>query len=193
MSTQRSGRPTGLLERAHALDVEVYRRIAATSTPAVDGPLRRLSVAANYSRISVASAAVLAACGGARGRRAACTGLASVAVTSASVNLVAKLLSRRTRPLPEVLGVLLARTVTMPTSTSFPSGHAAAAVAFAAGVGHEWPAAARPLTVVAGLVAYSRVHVGVHYPGDVLVGAAIGAGLARLTASMVDRTRARGR
>ncbi len=66
-------------------------------------------------------------------------------------------------------------------SSSFPSGHTAAAVGYAAGIAADAP---RPLAalvaVLAGAVAVSRVHSGVHYPGDVLGGAAIGlaAGLA---------------
>ena len=43
------------------------------------------------------------------------------------------------------------------------------------------PAAAVPLRALAALVAYSRVHTGVHYPGDVLAGALIGTALAQLT------------
>ena len=33
------------------------------------------------------------------------------------------------------------------------------------------------------MVAYSRVHTGVHYPGDVVVGSVLGAGLAQVVAS----------
>ncbi len=36
-------------------------------------------------------------------------------------------------------------------------------------------------------VAYSRVHVGVHYPGDVVIGSVIGAGTAAMTAAACDR------
>jgi undecaprenyl-diphosphatase len=62
----------------------------------------------------------------------------------------------------------------MPLSPSFPSGHAASGFAFAAAVGGTLPAAAAPLRFAASAVAYSRVHTGVHYPGDVVVGALIG-------------------
>ena len=62
-----------------------------------------------------------------------------------------------------------ARWVPMPTSTSFPSGHSASAAAFAVAVSDVVPALRVPLGAVAGTVAFSRVYVGVHYPGDVLV------------------------
>ena len=75
----------------------------------------------------------------------------------------------------------------MPVSRSFPSGHAAAAFAFATGVGHESLAAAVPLRALAVLVAYSRVHTGVHYPADVLAGAVMGTALAQFTARARDR------
>ena len=98
-------------------------------------------------------------------------GLASLAVTSAVVNLGVKPLGRRRRPDRLAEEVPLARHVPMPASRSFPSGHTAAAFAFATGVGNVSPAAAIPLRALAAAVGYSRVHTGVHYPGDVLAGA----------------------
>ena len=68
----------------------------------------------------------------------------------------------------------------MPRSRSFPSGHAASAFAFATGVAGTKPRIAVPLRGLAALVAYSRVHTGVHFPGDVVVGALVGAALAPL-------------
>lgn len=62
----------------------------------------------------------------------------------------------------------------MPRSTSFPSGHSASAFAFATGVCAELPELAPVLLPLAGAVAYSRTHAGVHYPSDVAAGAAIG-------------------
>lgn len=186
------GDPTtgqALLDRLHAWDVDAYRTIAGTNTPALDEPLRRLSTAANYSRLSMAAAAGLALLGGRRGRRAALAGVASVALASAAVNLGAKLLTRRERPDRVGHGVIEDRHVDMPTSTSFPSGHSAAAFAFATGVRHEWPVASIPLYLLAATVAYSRVHTGVHYPGDVLVGSAMGVGAAAVAGLVVDAAR----
>ena len=61
-------------ERVERVDVALYAAIAQTPTPALDRAMARLSHAADYSRLSLASAAVLAATGGRRGRRAAITG-----------------------------------------------------------------------------------------------------------------------
>ena len=149
--------------------------------------MSRLSSAADYSRLSLASAALLALAGGRTGRRAAGMGLGSLAVTSTVVNLAIKPLGRRRRPDRLAGDVPLARHVRMPISRSFPSGHTAAAFAFATGVGHVSPAAAVPLRALAAAVGYSRVHTGVHYPGDVLAGALIGTTLAQLTTHAGDR------
>ena len=75
------------------------------------------------------------------------------------------------------------RWVPMPTSTSFPSGHSASAAAFAVAVGDVIPGLRVPLGLAATAVAFSRVYTGVHYPGDVLVGAATGALLGRMSST----------
>lgn len=175
------------LSEAERIDRAVYRAVAATPTPRLDATMRRLTEAANHSKLSIASSILLAAVGGETGRRAAKTGLVCVATTSAVVNLAVKPLARRHRPNRTEGGVPEARHVEMPMSASFPSGHTAAAFAFASGAGQVAPFASVPLHGLAALVGYSRVHTGVHYPGDVVAGALIGAVIADLAAAVLTR------
>jgi membrane-associated phospholipid phosphatase len=160
-----------------AIDDAVYRAVAATPSPALDRALARLSRAADHSVLWMGIGAGLAA-GGRPGRRAAVAGLASVAVTSAVANAGLKHLHRRPRPDAAGAGVGLGRAVPMPRSGSFPSGHAASAFAFATAAGAELPVAAFPLRCLAAAVAYSRVHGGAHYPGDVIAGGLLGGAIA---------------
>ena len=61
----------------------------------------------------------------------------------------------------------------VPDRFSFPSGHACAAMAVAVGFAAAFPLCTLPLLIIACVVGFSRVALGVHYPGDVLVGQAI--------------------
>lgn len=178
-----------VMRDASRIDHAVYDAIASTPTPALDEPLRRLSNAANRSLLWVAIGAGLAVLGGRRGRRAALAGLASVAVSSGLVNLGLKSLSDRTRPDRVGSGVIDDRHVRMPASSSFPSGHSASGFAFATAVGREIPALSFPLRSLAAAVAYSRVHTGVHYPGDALAGSLIGGAVGLGVAGAFDRRR----
>jgi undecaprenyl-diphosphatase len=177
----------GVLADAERVDTAVYGAVAGTPTPSLDAAMQRLAGAADYSRLSIASAALLAVAGGPRGRRAAVWGLSSVAVTAFVVNVIIKPLGRRERPDRSQEGVPADRHVPMPSSRSFPSGHTAASVAFASGVARVIPAAGLPLHGLAALVGYSRVHTGVHYPGDVVAGAVLGNVLADFTTSALGR------
>ncbi len=170
---------------AKRVDVAVYEAILHTPTPSLDREMSRLTQAANYSRLWLASAAVLAVTRGRRGRRAAVTGLASVAATSAVANLVIKPLGRRRRP--DSSAAPADRRAPMPASSSFPSGHAASAFAFATGVGSVLPGDSIPIRALATIVAYSRVHTGVHYPADVIAGGFLGTTLAQFTTRALDR------
>jgi undecaprenyl-diphosphatase len=63
----------------------------------------------------------------------------------------------------------------VPRSHSFPSAHAATSFAGAVRIGALVPGARVPLLAAAGLMALTRPYLGVHYPSDVLAGAAVGA------------------
>lgn len=69
--------------------------------------------------------------------------------------------------------------------SSFPSGHAATSFAGAIVLAWLLPRLRAALIVLAALVAFSRVYVGVHYPSDVLAGAVIGATIGLLAITLV--------
>lgn len=179
------------LRELAAVDKAVYRAVAATPTPTIDGPLRVLTGAADNSKLWLGAATVLFAVGGRRGRRAAVTGVAAIAATSAIVNLPMKLAGARHRPDADAAGVPESRRVEMPTSASFPSGHSASAAAFTAGVSSVVPALGAPLGCAAAVVGYSRVHSGVHYPGDVIAGVVVGASIGELVSWIGERVATR--
>lgn len=68
---------------------------------------------------------------------------------------------------------------------SFPSGHTLHAVLFTAIAIHHVPALAIVLVPFALLVAASRVVLGLHYPSDVLAGAALGALIAAVSQALL--------
>jgi len=190
--SERRAAPPGpaedVLHELGALDQAVYGAVADSPTPSLDRGLRAISHAANYSQLWLAIAALLAVAGGHRGRRAALRGVLAIGVSSAVVNQGVKRVARRGRPDRDGHDVPRQRHVRMPSSTSFPSGHSASAFAFATAAGHEFPYLAVPLNFLAGVVAYSRVHTGVHYPGDVVIGSLIG-GASGTIVSAVERHR----
>lgn len=176
-----------ILRDAEAIDLAIYRAVAATPSPALDDAMRTLSDAADHSKLWLAAAAAMALLGGRAGRRAAVAGVGAIAVTSFVVNVPLKILLRRARPDRVSARVPIARQVPMPLTNSFPSGHAASGFAFAAAVAGGLPGVAAPLRLIASTVGYSRVHTGVHYPGDVVVGSLIGTTVGETVAFLVRR------
>lgn len=184
--------PAGTLRaELSALDRAIYAAVAGTPTPRLDQLLQGFTSAADHSKLWLGSAAAMALLGGPDGRRAAVAGLASVGLASLVVNQGFKNANRRNRPDRDGAAVPDARRVPMPTSTSFPSGHSASAFAFAEGISGELPWLAVPVRLAATLVAYSRVHAGVHYPGDVVAGSLIGMACGELAPRAFSRARAR--
>lgn len=174
-------RPVETMTNAEALeelveaDIALFRAVAGYHSPTLDRIMPVLSEAANYSRLWIGLASLLAAVGGRRGRGSAAEAMTAVGLTSAAANLAAKNLVPRPRPqsaVPEK------RRLEQPESSSFPSGHTASAAAFSSVIGDEYPGMYLPITALAAAVGFSRVYTGVHYPGDVLAGWILGRAVA---------------
>ncbi|MEU7580965.1 phosphatase PAP2 family protein [Streptomyces sp. NPDC041068] len=166
--------------RIGRMDRRWFERVAAARLPGAEQVLPPLSRAANHGRVWFGSAALLAVAGGPAARRAARRGVGALALASLTTNALAKYAVRRRRPVLDAVP-LVRRLGKPPWTSSFPSGHAASAAAFATGVALEAPRYGALVAPVAAAVAFSRVYVGVHYPGDVLAGCALGAAAAALT------------
>jgi undecaprenyl-diphosphatase len=77
--------------------------------------------------------------------------------------------------------------VAIPRSPSFPSGQSATAFAGATVLSSFFPRWTPAFVVLAAAIAYSRLYVGVHFPLDVLAGAAIGVATSLLLLAAVRR------
>ena len=161
------------------VDRGISRGIAALPPSRLDTVMKGLTTVANHSLLWFATATGLALRRGAT-RKAAARGVLAIALASTSANAICKPLLPRRRPAAAELPAYQTLP-SPPTSSSFPSGHAASAAAFATAVGLESPRLGLALAPVAAAVGYSRVHVGVHWTSDVAAGAALGAGVALLT------------
>ncbi len=164
---------------ARDLDARLHAFIGRLPTTPADRWLRRLSTAANHGRLWMAIGVLLGLRKG-QLRRGAVRGLGSMAFSSLVVNVVLKRLFGRIRP--DMANLRSERSLRRsPVTLSFPSGHSSSAAAFATGLAMESPLAGAVVAPVALGVGYSRVHVGVHYPGDVLAGLAVGGAVAAAT------------
>ena len=151
---------------------QVFARLRGN--PVADRVFYTASELGNFSILWHALA--WAGAGSKRGRRNALRVSVALAVESALVNGPVKSAFKRSRPLVEHDHPHRLR---QPLTSSFPSGHASAAVVAAALLSEphrrRWP-----FWAVASVVAASRVHVRIHHASDVVVGALVGAVLVRL-------------
>lgn len=162
--------------RVSDLDRAVSRAVSEIPPSPLDPAMKAVSVAANHSVLWFGIAALLASRRGSS-RKAALRAVFAIAVASTSANAVFKPLLPRRRPAASELPAYQ-KLADPPTSSSFPSGHAASAAAFATAVAMESPRLGLAVVPLAATVAYSRVHVGVHWASDVVAGAALGSGIA---------------
>jgi undecaprenyl-diphosphatase len=122
------------------------------------------------ARVTIGMGLALTALGGAERR----VGLAAL-VGNAFSHLLVQVLKRTVRrPRPCTAEGELLALIDLPDPFSFPSGHAAAAFAVAVPVVVYHPLVAPLALSLAAMVAWSRVALKVHWPGDALAGAALG-------------------
>ena len=106
-------------------------------------------------------------------------------------NLLLKNLIARSRPYWIHTDIQLL--ISAPTDYSFPSGHSLHCFIAAAALMYFDKRLGWPMLVIAVLVAFSRLYLYVHYPTDVLAGAALGTGIGLLSAYIFDKLRSRGK
>jgi membrane-associated phospholipid phosphatase len=182
----RVGRFTGgylhfmrLLTGLREADRRLTRQVASRIPPGIGQVLSAVEEAAEDTKLWCGAAAAMTAFGGWRGRTAAAAGLTALAVAQLVSNGVCKQLADRPRPPKE--WIPHDEVEDRPDSSSFPSGHTAAAVAFTAAVAPTWPLAGAVCAVPTVMVGVERVQSGAHYPSDVAVGTVIGLASAWLT------------
>ena len=153
--------------RVNALDLALYRRVRSVArTPDSVRLVRSYSRLGEHGAVWIAAGATGIALDRRRRRRwlRATTAVGGAYCVSTSI----KMAIGRQRPAIEDLPHLMAT----PTGLSFPSSHTTSS--FAAARAFSALAPAGPLYAAASAMALSRVYLGVHYPSDIAVGAAIG-------------------
>jgi undecaprenyl-diphosphatase len=116
--------------------------------------------------------------------------LAAVAIGALSSGELRNLIGR---PRPSTRYASPDALVHRPKDPSFPSGHTTVAFACAAVLAYFKPGLALPLFLLAAAIGFSRVYVGVHYPLDVVGGAACGLIIAALLIALRRLVEARRR
>ncbi|MGI8680835.1 MAG: bifunctional phosphatase PAP2/diacylglycerol kinase family protein, partial [Mycobacteriales bacterium] len=163
------------------LDLQLFTSIHDIPSNPTDRWITWLSQAANKGKIWIVIGLLLGIRKGPT-RRAALRAMGSLWFSSALSNGVIKPIFRRVRPVAYPDKPLTRTLRRAPRTFSFPSGHSSSAAAFATGVALEAPPlVAAAIAPVALAVGYSRIRVGVHYPGDVVAGFAIGTSVALAT------------
>ena len=106
-------------------------------------------------------------------RKTGCAAALSLIFGAIVTNLLLKNIVARPRPFAEIEALI--PLITKPKDFSFPSGHTTASFAVALVMLRMLPKKfGIPAVVLAALVAFSRLYLGIHYPTDVLAGALVG-------------------
>jgi undecaprenyl-diphosphatase len=168
-----------MLDALLAWDESMFRLINGQwQSPTLDTLLPFVTHWKNFHMPFVIAAVALVLLGGRRGRRFVLSALLTVLLADALSTYAVKYPVWRPRPCTVLEGVRLL--VGCINSPSFPSNHVVNASALATLVALAVRPLLIPTLILAMLVAYSRVYVGVHYPLDALSGAALGVSVALL-------------
>jgi membrane-associated phospholipid phosphatase len=119
-----------------------------------------------------------------RGRRALLQVLPPLWFATMTVEYPIKYYFRRKRPFIDVVQAIAVGR--KPGSYSFPSGHSASAFAGAWLLSRHYPKLTPLWYALAALTGFSRIYLGVHYPGDVLSGAIAGTAIAEAARWVID-------
>jgi membrane-associated phospholipid phosphatase len=166
-----------------SLDLRLLR-LARTRghSPGAERAMKTLALAGEWGAVWVAIGGAGAALD--PGRRERWLRAAAIAPAAVLVNYAVKLVVRRPRPklrgLPPLAGA--------PSALSFPSAHATSSFAAATAIGRVEPAARLPAYGLAIAVCASRPYLGMHYPSDVLAGAALGLAIGGLVPGVGERS-----
>ncbi|MGH2952479.1 MAG: phosphatase PAP2 family protein [Solirubrobacterales bacterium] len=150
-----------------------FLRTRGHSEP-VETLMKALGLCGEYAAIWVASGAVGASID--HRRRSQWIAAAGTGPVAIGVNFLVKVTVGRERPLIEEHPPL----ARAPTKLSFPSAHATSSVAAATAIGRVEPRARPAAFGLAAAICAGRPYLGMHYPSDVLAGAALGAALGSL-------------
>jgi undecaprenyl-diphosphatase len=171
-----------MLARAKQLDRRALRAMRTRGhSPAAEATARVLGAAGEWGAVWIGIGLVAAAADSRR--RARWLRATAVAPAAVGLNYLVKLGVRRPRPRLRRLPPLSSA----PSELSFPSAHATASMAAATAFGRVAPASRPPLFALAAALCLTRPYLGMHYPSDVLAGAALGLVLGRLWPGLAVR------
>lgn len=165
---------------AQNVDIDLLKKINLNRNTSLDGTFKSISQSA--VPISIATPIVIYTLGIINNDSVAkqkALFIGETFLVSAFITVVSKKIIKTNRPY-ETYPML--QPVVSEASYSMPSGHTSTAFATATSLSLAYPKwyVVAPSFVWAGAIGYSRMHLGVHYPSDVLAGALVGSGSAYL-------------
>lgn len=156
--------------RMNSIELAILDAIQGLRSPALDFVMKYVTHLGDAGLLFIILTALLLGFKKTRIYGAVCA--SALALDVLSVNIIIKPLVARARPFTLRPDLLLL--IAQPLDFSFPSGHTALAFAFASAIGAYSKKYQLWAYVLAGLIAFSRLYLYVHFPSDILVGAAIG-------------------